>query len=193
MTGRVVSLASALVMVVLLAACSGRTGAGPYAPHREADRNPSLAWELNRRAAELMEESPAEAERVLRDALVADLYFGPAHNNLGVLYLGQGKLYEAAGEFEWARKLIPGHPDPRMNLGLALEMAGRTEDAAEAYRAALEVYPGHLPTLQTLARLQVRSGAADEILEELLKDIALRGETEEWRVWARFELTRRGW
>jgi hypothetical protein len=51
------------------------------------------------------------------EALSADLFFGLAHNNLGVLYLKEDKLYEAANEFEWARKLMPGHPDPRMNLG----------------------------------------------------------------------------
>lgn len=29
-------------------------------------------------------------------------YSDHAHNNLGVVYLGQQKLYEASGEFEWA-------------------------------------------------------------------------------------------
>ena len=33
------------------------------------------------------------------------------HGNLGVLYLNRGELYEAASEFEWARRLLPGHPD----------------------------------------------------------------------------------
>jgi len=50
----------------------------------------------------------AEAETLLRRALTADLYHGPAHNNLGVLYLTQGKLFEAAGEFEWARGELAG-------------------------------------------------------------------------------------
>lgn len=54
-------------------------------------------------------------------ALTADLNHSPAHNNLGVVDLGQQKLYKAASEAEWAKKLIPGHPDLRVNLGLLME------------------------------------------------------------------------
>ena len=92
------------------------------------------AQELSSRAADLVESDPEAAERMLREALGADLFFGPAHNNLGVLYLREGKLYEAAGEFEWARKLVPGHPDPRMNLALTLEQAGQVDEAIRTYR-----------------------------------------------------------
>lgn len=106
-------------------------------------------------------------------------------NNLGTLYLDQGKLYEAAGEFEWARKLMPGHPDPRMNLALTLERAGRTDDALATYATALEVYPGHIPTIQALTRLQLRAGRADHRTAEFLDEIAMRGETDEWKTWAR--------
>ena len=41
-------------------------------------------------------------------------------------------LYDAAAEFEWARKLMPGHPDPRLNLAITLERAGREEGATAA-------------------------------------------------------------
>ena len=40
----------------------------------------------------------AQAEEMLREALTVDLYHGPAHNNLGVLFLRQSKLYEAAAK-----------------------------------------------------------------------------------------------
>lgn len=70
-----------------------------------------------------------------------DLYHGPAHNNLGVIYLKKGLLFEAAGEFQWARQLLPGHPDPRLNLALTLETAGKTDDAIATYKTALEVFP----------------------------------------------------
>jgi hypothetical protein len=62
------------------------------------------------------------AERLLRDALTADLSYGPAHNNLGVLRLKRGDLSEAANEFEWARKLIPEHPDRRFSRAPTLEV-----------------------------------------------------------------------
>jgi Flp pilus assembly protein TadD len=126
-------------------------------------------------------------EQLLIEALTADLYHGPAHNNLGVLYLRQGKLYAAASEFQWATKLIPGHPDPRMNLAMTLERAGQLEEAMREYRSALEVWPGHMPTIQAYARCQVKNGLPQEDLPRLVEQIALRGETDQWRQWAKLQ------
>ena len=141
-----------LPVCVLLVSCAS-TGTGPYAPQSERARDPQRAQDLTQRAAELIDTEPDKAESLLREALAADLYHGPAHNNLGVIHLNRGELYEAAGEFQWARRLMPGHPDPRLNLGLALERGGRVDDALAAYHAALEVYPDHLPTVMALAPL----------------------------------------
>lgn len=163
---------------------------GPYAPISESDRQTSTAERLNHEAADLMQDDPEKAEKLLREALTADLYHGPSHNNLGILYLKQGKLYEAANEFEWARKLMPGHPDPRMNLAFTLESAGRVDEAIQMYATALEVYPDHIQTLQALTRLQMRTKKTDSRTERFLSEIALRGETEEWRVWARKQMAK---
>ena len=178
-----------LTFLLLLPGCAVRTGS-PYETLQEVGRNSLKAQELTKQAAELIDRDPQEAERLLRKALTADLYYGPGHNNLGVIYLKQGQLYEAANEFEWARKLMPGHPDPRMNLALTLERAGRIEEALATYDTALEVYPNHLPTMQALCRCQLRHNRSDDRTGEMLKEIALRGETEEWREWARLQLTR---
>jgi len=179
---------------ILLAGCTSAKTTDPYAPVSEADRDTQKAIALNNQALPYMDKSdPASltrAEDLLRQALKADLYFGPAHNNLGVLYLQQGKYYEAAGEFEWARRLLPGHPDPRVNLAMTLESAGRGDDAISTYRTALEVYPDYVAAMQGLARLQLKSGKTDEKTTLLLKEIAMRGETPEWRDWAKGELTR---
>lgn len=87
-------------------------------------------------------------------------------------------------------KLLPAHPDPRMNLAYTLELAGRTDEAITTFRTALEVYPDHLPTMQALARLQVRSGKQDAETPRMLKEVAIRGETPEWRDWARLQMVR---
>jgi tetratricopeptide (TPR) repeat protein len=176
-----------LVLVVALATAPAgcRSAApGPYATPSEVSRSTVEAEALSRKGADLVEENPVEAELILREALSKDLYFGPAHNNLGVLYLKQQKLYEAANEFEWARKLMPGHPDPRVNLALTLEMAGKVEEALASYGAALEVYPEYLPALQGIASLTIRSGRADDRLAGWLEVIAMRSDPSQWRGWA---------
>ena len=175
-------------LVVLLAGCA--TSSGPYSPANSARRDTARAQELTSKAAELVFTDPEKAEPLLREALAADLYHGPAHNNLGVLYLNAGRLYEAASEFEWARKLMPGHPDPRLNLAMTLEEAGRIDEASEAYMTALEVYPNHLPTLMGLTRMQIRTQSSDNRTIENLKTIVMRSDDPDWRQWAERELIR---
>lgn len=187
-TQAILGAALILVLALLPIGCTGSRTVGPYSAPREAMRNPLEAQRLTRQAADLMESDPDRAEELFREALTHDLYHGPAHNNLGVLHLTRGELYEAANEFEWARKLMPGHPDPRLNLALTLERAGRIDEALAACDAALEVYPGHIATTQALARLQLRHRRTDDRTRELLEEIVMRGETEQWRQWARGQL-----
>jgi Tfp pilus assembly protein PilF len=182
-------------VAIAAAACTGcashRTSPNsPYAAVGESDRNTAEAERLTREAAQIMDSNPNKAEKLLRDALGKDLYHGPAHNNLGVVFLSRGELYSAASEFEFARKLMPGHPDPRINLALTLERAGRVEDAMKNYAAALEVYPDHIGAMQGLVRLQIRHDCRDDRTNQFLENISLRGETTEWRDWARASLPR---
>lgn len=174
-----------LLLGITVAGCrSADEPVGPYTPPSETARDTAKAERLNCEAAELLATDAARAEELLRQALTADLFYGPAHNNLGVVYLGQQKLYEAASEFEWAKKLMPGHPDPRVNLGLVMETAGRTDEAMANYEAALDVWPGYLPAIQGAASLALRSGRSDEPrLIGWLDEVALRG-GDEWRKWA---------
>jgi Tfp pilus assembly protein PilF len=183
----------ALVAVVMALAGCATTRTGPYAPQSEAARNPLEAQRLTQEAVAVFDTDPEKAELLLRDALTADLFHGPAHNNLGVLYLRRGDLYRAASEFEWARKTLPGLPDPRLNLALTLERAGRIDDAIGEYRSALEVYPGHIQTLQAMTRCRLRyqpeEARDDPTVTSDLREISLRGESAEWREWAREQLT----
>lgn len=182
------------VIFVALAGCVHPKATDPYTPVSVAARDTQKAIALNNQAMPLMDrgdtDSATRAEELLRQALAADLYFGPAHNNLGVLYLARGRYYEAAGEFEWARRLLPGHPDPRVNLAMTLESAGRTDDALATYRTALEIYPDYVAAAQGLARLQLKQGKPDDRTPAMLRIVAMQGETVEWREWAKGELAR---
>jgi Tfp pilus assembly protein PilF len=178
--------AIAIAAATLCTGCAGNKASrnSPYTALGETDRNTAEAERLTREAAEVMDTHPNNAEKLLRDALGKDLYHGPAHNNLGVIFLSRGELYSAASEFEFARKLMPGHPDPRINLALTLERAGRVEDAMNNYAAALEVYPDHIGAMQGLVRLQVKHNHPDDGTRQRLQEVALRGESEPWRRWA---------
>lgn len=83
---------------------------------------------------------------------------------------------------------MPGSPDPRMNLALTLERAGRTDEALTGYASALEVDPNHIQTIQALTRLRARSGTSDNQTDSHLREIATRGTSAEWQEWARARL-----
>lgn len=182
------SLFAYLAFTCLMPACSAQRS-GPYNAANPDRRDTAAAERLTREAADLIGSDPAKAEKLLRDALTADLFHGPAHNNLGVLFLEAGQLYEAANEFEWARKLMPGHPDPRLNLGLVLERGGRIDEAIDTYRTALAVAPNHLPAIQALTRCQIRHDRQAEDMIPHLEYIGMNG-TSEWRDWARRQVLR---
>lgn len=175
-----------IAVALALAAGGGcaRSAKGPYDPAGEGARDPRRADELNAQAADLITRDPDRAEALLREALTCDLWHGPAHNNLGVVLLAKGRLYDAAAEFEWAKKLMPASPDPRINLALVLDKAGRCEDAVAAARAAVDLSSDHLPSLQTLARLQIGCDRADASTIATLDKIAFMTTDEPWREWA---------
>jgi Flp pilus assembly protein TadD len=170
---------------VLLGACKSSGPLNAYNAPAESARNPVEADRLSRQAADAIESGDLdEAEKLLRRALAHDLYWGPAHNNLGVVFLERGQLYEAANEFEWARKLMPSQPDPRVNLGICLDRAGRSDDAMASFEAALEISPEHLPAIQGAALVAVRSGSEEPRLAGWLSVIAQRS-VGDWQQWAR--------
>ena len=65
------------------------------------------------------------------------------------------------------------------------------DEAIKNYKTALEVYPGHVPTIEALARLTVTSGRESQELAWWLDTIPMQGETEAWRSWARARLAQR--
>lgn len=173
-------------LVALSAGCTGTRGSdGPYDQGATPPRDEARAGALVEEASAAMPGDPGRAEELLRDALAADLFHAKAHNNLGVLLLAKDDLYGAAHEFEWARKLLPGHPEPRVNLAITLERAGRVLEAESSYTSALEVYPGYMPAIQGAARLAVIEGHRPAELSGWLEAITLGGESEAWRTWAR--------
>jgi tetratricopeptide (TPR) repeat protein len=178
------------VTTALVGACNSSGPINAYNAPAESARNPVEADRLSRQAADAIERGDLDsAERLLRRALAHDLYWGPAHNNLGVVFLERAQLYEAANEFEWARKLMPSQPDPRVNLGICLDRAGRSDDAMASFEAALEISPEHLPAIQGAALVAARSGREEPRLAGWLVFLSARSEPK-WVEWAAAQRSR---
>ena len=180
------------VAACVLFATLGVSGcASPQQPTREVvrvaspTRQPDEAAAFTREATRRIDEGePARARRLLERALEADASFGPAHNNLGLLLLGTGRLYEAALAFERASALMPRQTEPRFNLGLVLERAGRLDEAVEKYERALAQAPDNPRVLGALVRARLRRGDRDATLRQQLDRLILRETRPNWREWA---------
>lgn len=173
---------------VLLAGCGGSRTVDPAV---ERTRNIALSRQLNARGM-APDATPEASIELFSAAVKADPFNGAAHNNLGAALLARKDYYQAARHFEQAIRLLPAHPDPRVNLGLLYESAGQLRNAQEQYEEALVVSPEYLPAIQPLARVRVRSGQRDDATVKLLRTISFRSNDPAWREWALKELTRAG-
>jgi Flp pilus assembly protein TadD len=132
------------------------------------------------------------AEEKFREALEHDLYYAPAHNNLGLVLLQTERYYESAWEFDYAAKLAPESPEPRQNLGLLYENLGHVDQAAETYEAALEIDPDNVVAMRHLARAYVKNDRKDDLLKRLLEKLLMIPSDHQWDVWIRGQLVRLG-
>jgi len=144
--------------------------------------------EATKGKALLAEGDLADAEKAFKAALAADLFYGPAHNNLGIVYYEQKRFYLAAWEFEYAAKLMPGKPQPKNNLGMVFEAVGRLDDAAAHYGQAVAAAPDNPEYIGNLVRCRVRQNKRDAETRRLLEELVLKDTRPEWVHWARREL-----
>lgn len=178
-----------LILTCLLALGCAHDGSNYHKVLAKRQANPDAARAKNTHALKALEFDDLEvAESLLKEALAADVGFGPAHNNLGKVYYEQGKLYLAAWEFEYAIKLMPHHPEPRNNLAMVLETVNRFDEAVSQYESALDLQPDNPELLGNLARAKLRRGDPPEEVKQLLMDLILKDTRPDWVEWARDEL-----
>jgi Tfp pilus assembly protein PilF len=184
-----------LVITVMLAALCGcqkqedlRSGEYKTLPN-DPGRNGQVARENNAKAVEhLQKDDLSAAEKELSAALTADMFFGPAHNNLGTVYYRQKKYYQAAWEFQYAAKLMPNKAEPRNNLGMVFEAVGKLDDAAKHYEEALQIEPDTMEVVGNLAHVYVRANRKDDRTRKLLDEIVMKDTRLDWITWAREKL-----
>lgn len=152
----------------------------------QPNQNASKAKKLNAEGLVKLEKGKvAEAEELFRQSLAEDIDYGPAHNNLGQIYLCRNELYLAAWEFEFASNLMPDRPECLVNLGLVYEKANRLQDAATYYESALEIQPAHVTAIANLARVDIKMDADKERTRGLLQQLVMMDRRPQWNRWAR--------
>lgn len=190
---RVVFIAWSLLT---LSGCSHLLGVRPKdyrtidsSPYHDTDR----ARRQNDDAITMIEKGKLDrAEKLLQEALIADVTFAPAHNNLGQLYFLQGKMYLAAWEFEYARELMEDRPEPHNNLGLVYESVGRLDQAIEMFSGAYALDSENPVYIGNLARARLRRGDRDEETAHLLDELRIYDTRPDWLAWAHYELAAGG-
>lgn len=170
-----------VLLCVCLCGCSHTNGRQVTAAHRDRAKAEQLR---DAALADIDRGAWADAESKLRAALDADPFDGPAHANLGVVLWKQGKLFDAGWALRHACQLMPKAAQPRHNLGLLFESAGRNGLAEEQYRAALLCDPDDVEIVGHLARVRVRQSKFDPETFALVQTIATSDNDEHWRTWA---------
>ncbi len=150
-------------------------------PQQDTER----ARKLNDEAFTLIQAGDYDAAHlILKQALDADIMFGPAHNTLGKVYFHQQRYYLAAWEFEYAAKLMPNAPSPRNNLGLVFESVGKLDQAIDAYDYAYNLEPANTQIIGNLTRARLRRGDRAPELKQLLELIIMKDTRPHWVAWA---------
>jgi len=190
---RIAILAALACTVLAAVGCNNQTKTvrtGNYRTVEAApDRDTEAAKRYNQRGLEHLAQGEIdEAEADFRRALVADVQFGPAHNNLGKVLYQKQDWYQAAWEFEYAREMMPRHAEPLNNLGLVHERAGEFDRAIEHYEKAVSLAPDKIEYRANMARAMVRRGDTTDALKALLAQVIAEDNRPEWIVWAKARL-----
>jgi Flp pilus assembly protein TadD len=149
-------------------------------------RDPEAAAKQNQHGLEALAKGKLDkAEKHFKEALIKDVDFGSAHNNLGRLYFDQGKNYLAAWEFEYAAKVMPQRGEPYNNLGLVMERVGKLEQAVDAYEMANILCPNHPEIVGNLARVYWCRDKSNVRTRDLLEQLIFIDTRPDWVSWAK--------
>jgi len=115
-----------------------------------------------------------DSERLFRHALAVTTNNDVAENNLGIVFLGQGKLDEAISLLQSAVDLRPDNSPAHENLAKALLQKGQVTDALIHYRKLLELQPDNMEVHNIVGTIFVQQGRAGEGVEEWQKVLAIQ-------------------
>ena len=115
-------------------------------------------------------------ETLWRDTLARNPAAWTAHNNLGCIFVSQGKLDAAMEQFAAALDLNPENAGAHCNLGWILSMKGRPAEADNHFQAALRIKPGDAQIQKSYAMALLDQGKKGEAMKHLREAVRLRPE-----------------
>jgi tetratricopeptide (TPR) repeat protein len=125
-----------------------------------------------------------KAEADFLSAIALNSRSGPAHNNLGKVYVLLESHYLAATEFDQAADLMPTRFEPRVNLATLFEDLRRFDEAEEQIAMADTLVPGHPLVISVWARIRAKQELWDGQTEMLLQEVLYRDDRSDWKNWA---------
>ena len=114
-----------------------------------------------------------DSETLFRHALAVTLNNDVAENNLGIVFLGQGKVDEAISLLQAAIGLRPDNSPAHENLAKALLQKGQVADALIHYRKLLELQPDNMEIHNIVGTVLTQQGRVGEGVEEWEKVLSV--------------------
>jgi tetratricopeptide (TPR) repeat protein len=115
-----------------------------------------------------------DSETLFKHALAVTTNNDVAENNLGIVFLRQGKLDQAISLLQAAVDLRPDNSPAHENLAKALLQNGQVADALIHYRKLLELQPDNIEVHNIVGTVLIQQGRIREGVEEWQKVLAIQ-------------------
>ena len=115
-----------------------------------------------------------DSETLFRQALAVTANNDVADNNLGIVFLQQGKLDEAISLLQAAVDLRPDNSPAQENLAKALLQKGRVPEALVHYHKLVELQPDNFEVHNIVGTVLVQQGHIREGVEEWQKVLVIQ-------------------
>lgn len=115
-----------------------------------------------------------DSETLFRHALAVTTNNDVAENNLGIVFLGKGKVDQAISLLQAAVDLRPDNSPAQENLAKALFQKGLVADALVHYRKLLELQPDNMEVHNIVGTILIQQGRIREGVEEWQKVLAIQ-------------------
>lgn len=115
-----------------------------------------------------------DSETLFKHALAITTNNDVAENNLGIVFLGQGKLDEAVSLLQSAVALRPDNSPAHENLAKALLQKGNVADALIHYQKLLQLQPDNIEVHNIVGTVLIQQHRITDGVEEWQKVLAIQ-------------------